>query len=108
MLSPERATDVYAVVFDRDGKIDEVATADRRRERASGKTGDFNFCTERERQNRVWSQDARRKLASRALTYEQRIRSQLVDRVHNRLLAKGEWVDAVKLDQVIVEEAGRL
>lgn len=56
----------------------------------------------------MWSQQTRRELASRALTYEQRIRSQLVDRVHHRLLAKGERVDAVKLDQVIAEEAGRL
>ncbi|MGV1832909.1 hydantoinase B/oxoprolinase family protein [Agrobacterium vitis] len=108
MLSPERAAEVYAVVFDRDGKIDEAATAERRRERGNRKPGDFNFCIERQRQDQVWSQQTRRELASRALIYEQRIRSQLVDRVHHRLLAKGELVDAEKLGQVIAEEAGRL
>ncbi len=108
MLSPERAADVYAVVFDRDGKIDQSATAERRRERGNRRSGDFNFCIERQRHDQVWSPQPRRQLASRALTYEQRIRSQLVDRVHHRLLAKGEGVDAEKLDQVIAEEAGRL
>ncbi|NSY46752.1 hydantoinase B/oxoprolinase family protein [Agrobacterium tumefaciens] len=108
MLSPERAADVYAVVFDRDSKIDEAATAEHRRERANRKSDDFNFCIVRQRQDQVWSQQTRKELASRALTYEQRIRSQLVDRVHHRLLAKGERVDAGKLDQVIAEEAGRL
>ncbi|MBY5760143.1 hydantoinase B/oxoprolinase family protein [Rhizobium leguminosarum] len=108
MLSPERAADVYAVVFDRDGHIDMAATAKQRRERANRDFVDFNFCAERERHDQVWSQEARRQLASLALTYEQRVRSELVSRVHHRMLGEGRPVDAATLHETTNHEAGRL
>ncbi len=70
MLSTERASQVYAVVFDEHGQIDEVATAARRRERTRADTPEFTFCDERLRQDQVWPQDMRRQLAAMALTYD--------------------------------------
>lgn len=108
MLSPERAADVYAVVFDGLGKIDVEATNRRRStmERAEGR--EFALCEQRQRQDRVWSAEARKELASIALSYELRVRSQLVERVHHRMMATGNPVSQGELHSVIDEEAQRL
>jgi N-methylhydantoinase B len=108
MLSPERAADVYGVVFDQDGGIDEPRTADRREKQASARTSDFNLCGERARQDHVWPMAVRRQLATLALSYEQRIRSQLVLNVHHRMMAEGQRVSLARLEQVLEEEAVRL
>lgn len=108
MLSHERAAEVYAVVFDENGHIDEAATTAQRRQRVKTKTADFNFCAERERHDRVWPLATRRQLASLALTFEQRIRSQLVGNVHRRMMAEGKLVQPERLQQVVDEEATRL
>jgi N-methylhydantoinase B len=108
MLSHERAAEVYAVVFDRKGHIDEAATTERRGERAKPLASDFNFCAERDRQERVWPMATRRRLASLALTHEQRIRSQLVGNVHHRMMKEGQLVEPERLQQVIDEEVARL
>ncbi|TIP00451.1 MAG: hydantoinase B/oxoprolinase family protein [Mesorhizobium sp.] len=108
MLSPKRAAEVYALVFERNGHIDEAGTAEKRRERAKLKLADFHFCAERERQDQIWPSAARRELASLALTFEQRIRSQLVGNVHHRMLAEGNPVDAAKLHQAVDEEYASL
>jgi len=108
MLSRARAEAAYGVVFDASGKIDEPATTQQRRKRAKTQTEDFNFCAERERQDQVWPMAIRRELSSLALRREQRIRSQLVGKVHHRMMAEGQPVDAERLQQVVAEEAARL
>jgi N-methylhydantoinase B len=108
MLSRERAAEVYAVVFDETGHIDEAATTRRRRERAKPITTDFNFCAERERQDRVWPVATRRQLASLAMSFEPRVRSQLVGNVHHRMMAEGKLVEPERLQQVVDEEVARL
>lgn len=105
MLSPERASQVYAIVFDEHGQIDEVATAARRRERTKADTPEFTFCDERLRQDQVWPQDMRRQLAAMALTYDQRIRSQLVGTVHHRMMNDGHQVDTKIIRQMVDDEA---
>ena len=108
MLSTERASQVYAVVFDEHGQIDEVATAARRRERTSADTPEFTFCVERLRQDQVWPQDMRRQLAAMALTYDQRIRSQLVGTVHHRMMNDGHQVDTKIIQQMVDDEAANM
>ncbi|WP_129544587.1 hydantoinase B/oxoprolinase family protein [Serratia sp. 1D1416] len=108
MLSPERATAAYAIVFDQDGHIDAIATAKQRCERGKRTFTDFNFCSERERQDRVWPSATRQELASLVLTFEQRFRSQLVENVHHRMLAEGKTVEKNNLNQVVCEEYARL
>ncbi|RUV86620.1 hydantoinase B/oxoprolinase family protein [Mesorhizobium sp. M5C.F.Ca.IN.020.14.1.1] len=110
MLSPERASRVYAVVFGKDGKIDAEATA---KAREQARAGDrtlpvFRLCTERERHDHVWSLDVRRELSALAMAQEQRIRSQLVGTVHYRLLAEGRPVDSKRLRAVFDEEVDSL
>ncbi|KGE01552.1 MULTISPECIES: hydantoinase B/oxoprolinase family protein [Rhizobium/Agrobacterium group] len=108
MLSPERAAEAYAVVLDENGCIDEAATAVQRSKRIRARQADFTFCAERERQDRVWPLAIRRQLASMALSYDQRIGSQLVGNVHRRMLAAGETVDPETLQKVVEAEAARL
>jgi N-methylhydantoinase B len=108
MLSTERASQVYAVVFDEHGQIDEVATAARRRERTRADTPEFTFCDERLRQDQVWPQDMRRQLAAMALTYDQRIRSQLVGTVHHRMMNDGHQVDTKIIQQMVDDEAANM
>jgi N-methylhydantoinase B len=108
MLSRERAAEVYAVVFDENGRIDKTATASKRSGRAKAKTANFDFCAERQRHDRVWPLAARRQLASLALSYEQRIRSQLVLKIHHRMLAEGQLVEPEGLGKIVGEEVARL
>jgi N-methylhydantoinase B len=108
MLSRKRATEVYAVIFDETGRIDEAATAGQRRRRVKAKTAEFNFCAERERHDRVWPLATRRQLASLALSFEPRIRSQLVDNVHHRMMREGRLVESDTLRRVVDEELARL
>lgn len=108
MLSPQRATEVYGVIFDTEGNIEEGATREQQRERASADRVEFNFCAERKRHDRVWPIDIRRRLASMALTYDLRIRSQLVGNVHTRLVSEGNSIDEDMLPQIVAEEAVRL
>ena len=108
MLSPERAAEIYTVVFDGDGHIDRAATNELRKERRGKKPSDFDFCAERYRQDRVWPEKTRRELATMALSHELRIRTQLVDRVHHLLLTESKPVDAEKLQACLRQEATRL
>lgn len=108
MLSPERAADVYAVVFNGEGQIDIDATAARHGEILRHEMTEFSFCQERERQDGVWSPQMRAHLASLALTYELRVRSQLVERVHRRMMATSKPVETETLKRIITEEAARL
>ncbi|WP_117196375.1 hydantoinase B/oxoprolinase family protein [Rhizobium terrae] len=108
MLSHERAAQAYAVVFGEDGHIDEAATAAQRNKRAKVRLADFNFCAERERQDHVWPLAIRRQLASMALSYDQRIRSQLVGNVHRQMMAAGKTVDPDILRKVVEAEAAYL
>ncbi|CAH1656972.1 hydantoinase B/oxoprolinase family protein [Chelatococcus asaccharovorans] len=108
MLSRERAADVYAVVFDAQGRIDQARTEMKRKERRKSDVPDFNFCAERKRQDHVWAMPARRKLASMALAFDLRIRSQLVANIHKRMLAAGITVDDDMLQLIVSEEAARL
>lgn len=108
MLSRDRAAQAYAVVFDDRGDIDEAKTKKQRQERARAAAGDFNFCGERKRHDAVWPMAARRALASHALTCEQRIRSQVVTNLHQRMMEQGGLVDTERLRQVVDEEVGRL
>lgn len=108
MLSQERAAEAYAVVFNASGRIDEAATTAQRRKRARPKAADFEFCAERERHDRVWPLAVRRQLASLAMPFEQRFRSQLVGDIHHRMLAEGKRVEPEKLRQVVDEEMTRL
>ena len=108
MLSPERAADVYAVVFDSSGQIDVAGTRAMRQQHSKPISADFNFCAERERHDRVWPMDVRRQLASIALSYEQRIRSQLVANVHASMLSAGEKVTPGMLPQIVEDAAAEL
>lgn len=108
MLSRERASEVYAIVFDDGGHIDASATIAERQRRASPDPAAFNFCAERQRHDAAWPMAQRRKLASLALSLDQSIRSQLVGNLHDRILAQGAPVDALTLPQLVAEEAGRL
>ena len=108
MLLHERAADVYAVVFDAQGRIDQAGTEVKRTERRNPDLPDFNFCAERKRHDHVWNVPTRRKLASMALSFELRIRSQLVANVHKRMLAAGTTVDDDMLQVIVSEEAARL
>lgn len=108
MLSAERAAEVYTVVVDHVGRIDKTATIQRRKLRPSPPTADFQFCEERQLHDLAWSETMRRELATLALTFELRIRSQLVERVHHRLVKAGVPVDASLLRETINEEAARL
>ncbi|MBY5775358.1 hydantoinase B/oxoprolinase family protein [Rhizobium leguminosarum] len=108
MLSRERAEDAYAVVFAENGDVDQNATFALRQRRTKSELPDFSFCNERERHDQVWPFQIRRKLASLALSHEFRIRSQLVGKVHNRLLAVGKPVTIETLTRVVEEEASRL
>lgn len=108
MLSRERAEVVYAAIFDKDGHIDEAATLAKRTQLSKAKSNVFNFCAERERQERVWPMASRRRLASLALTFDKRIRSQLVENIHQRMLSEGERVDPDRLQLLVKQEAARL
>lgn len=108
MLSRERASAVYKVVFDTAGVIDEAATAELRKpiEPLEGQT--FRFDAERQRHDLVWSMEARRRLSSLAMAGEQRLRTQLVGNVHNRLLKAGQPVDIAALEQAVEDEIANL
>lgn len=108
MLSRERAETVYGAVFDQSGGIDEAATAEQRGKRAKTKKAPFNLCAERERQDKIWPTAARRQLASLALSYDQRIRSQLVLNIHHRMMSAGRCVEPEGLPQIVEDEAARL
>ncbi|MGO4352603.1 hydantoinase B/oxoprolinase family protein [Rhizobium sp. RAF36] len=108
MLSAERAAEVYAVVVDHDGRVDETATIQQRNLRPSRPTADFQFCEERQLHDLAWNETIRRELATLALTHELRIRSQLVERVHHRLVKTGVPVDPSLLRETINDEAARL
>lgn len=108
MLSRERAEEVYAVAFGADGDIDVTETAARRRVKVNDTPAEFNFCSERKRHDSVWPLEIRRELASLALTHEQRIRSQLVGNIHNRLLSEGRLVEKERLRVAINEDVARL
>ncbi len=68
----------------------------------------FNLCDERKRHDHVWPMEIRKELSHLAMTQELRTRSQLVTRIHNRLLAEGQTVDAARLRAVFEEEVDRL
>lgn len=108
MLSRERAAQVYGVVFDANGLIDDVATQKERASRMQTDVPEFTFCRERQRHDMVWNMAVRRELANAAMTREPRIRSQLVINAHNRMLVQGEPVDDAKLAHILDEEAMRL
>ncbi len=108
MLSTERAAEVYAVAIDQNGRIDDTATIQQRKLRPYRPTADFQFCEERQLHDLAWNETMRRELATLALTFELRIRSQLVERVHHRLVEAGVPVDASLLRETINEEAARL
>lgn len=108
MLSRERAAEAYAVIFDADGNINEPATFAERERKREHELADFNFCDERKRHDRVWPLPMRRQLACLALTFEQRIRSQLVANVHSQLLNEGSQVKPDRLKEVVDSEAMRL
>lgn len=108
MLTHDRAAAVYAIVFDDQGKIDEAATLALRNRRLRGRTADFSFCAERERHDAVWPIEPRRHLATLAMACDQRIRSTLVGRVHNRLLSEGGIVDSNRLQEAVAEEVEQL
>lgn len=108
MLSRERAMQVYAVAFDETGRVDETETAVQRRKRAKTDVAEFNFCAERERQDRVWPLLARRRLASAAMSLEQRIRSQVVGSIHYRMMDEAQKVDDQQVQQIVGEEVARL
>lgn len=108
MLSRERASEVYAVIFDENECIDEAATAAQRSKRAKAIADDFNFCAERVRHDKVWPSAIRKQLATLALSQDQRIRSQLVGRIHHRMLAEGNPVELEQLQQVVDEEVAHL
>lgn len=108
MLSRERAAEVYGVIFQQDGDIDEAATKAERAKRAHGEVPEFTFCEERQRHDAVWGMDIRRQLATSAMSREPRIRSQLVISAHNRMLAEGKRVDADKLRHILQQEVSRL
>ncbi|MCJ9671593.1 MULTISPECIES: hypothetical protein [unclassified Neorhizobium] len=108
MLSRERAELIYCVAFGPQGHIDAVATAERQKKRRGHYAPDFKFCNERERHDKAWPQRSRRELASLALTHELRIRSQLVERVHHRLVDAVASVDQETLLRTIGEEPARL
>lgn len=107
MLSPARAADVYLVVFDEQGAIDVKATAVRRAA-LQRDPADFTFCAERKRHDQVWSMEVRRELASLAMSHEQRVRSQLVGNIHNRLLSRAIPVGHDDLLLAIDEDIARL
>lgn len=108
MLSKKRATDVYAVVFDRNGVLDEASSLAARQKRGRVSAQDFHFCDERQRHDRVWPLAMRRRLASMALACEPGIRSQLVGVLHRRLLSEGRAPDEQTLDRVVREEVEQL
>lgn len=108
MLSQDRARDVYGVVFDTNGNIDGDATAENRRAQRKNASADFTFCSERQRHDHVWPLPVRRELASMAMSYEQRIRSQLVGNIHNKMLSQGAVVDKENLRRIVREDGERL
>lgn len=108
MLSPERAEQVYGVVFDEAGRIDEAETSARRQQSAKRELANFNFCAERLRHDYVWSISTRRELSSSSMKFELQVRSQLVGNVHRRMMAEGCPVTSQRLQEVVREEATRL
>ncbi|WP_421951685.1 hydantoinase B/oxoprolinase family protein [Pelagibacterium sp.] len=108
MLSRARATEAYAIIFDDNGFINEAATEAEREERKGVTLPDFAFCAERQRHDMAWDVEDRRKLATFALTCEQRIRSQLVLNVHGRMVDEGRRIEPDRLQRIIDEEVSRL
>jgi N-methylhydantoinase B len=108
LLTRERASAAYEVVFDGSGAIDAAATAERRRIGMNGKPVEFSFCAERKRHDLVWPTNMRKELASVALSYEQRIRSELVGSVHHRMLSEGKAVDRERLRRAVQDDVSRL
>ncbi|WP_159592433.1 hydantoinase B/oxoprolinase family protein [Chelativorans xinjiangense] len=108
MLSRARAAEVYAVMFDQEGRVDEEATYAARNRRARPALDDFSFCDERARHDRAWPMATRKQLASMALSLDPRIRSQVVGKVHQRMLCEGKAVAPEALQAVMEEEAALL
>ena len=108
MLSRERAANVYGVIFDSFGRVDFSASETRRGNLKAEFNPEFSFCAERERKDRVWPEAARRKLASEALSLDLRVRSPLVESIHNRMMIEGKRVDQALVAQLVNEESGRL
>tara|TARA_E500000305_G_scaffold56929_2_gene45399 strand:+ start:8345 stop:10330 length:1986 start_codon:yes stop_codon:yes gene_type:complete len=110
LLSKERAEEVYAVVYRRDGEIDTEAT-NKLREKVKASRGDlqlFHFCDERKRHDHVWPMEARTELSTLSMKNEKRVRSKLVGAVHNRMLAEGQPVDKNRIEKLLDEEMQRL
>lgn len=108
MLSVDRARESYGVVFDECGGVDEAATNGERSRRTGTTKDQFAFCAERQRHDNVWDLPTRRYLANFALSCEPRIRSQLVLRVHNRMLDRGVPVEMSDLEEVLFQEVAFL
>lgn len=108
MLSRERAENVYGVVFDSSGRVDYSASETRRSNLKGESNPEFSFCAERERQDQVWTEAARRKLATEALTLDLRVRSSLVESIHHRMMNEGKRVDQALVAQLVKEESVRL
>lgn len=108
MLSVERATAAYGAMFDAEGRLDESATIAERSRRSGSALEDFNLCGARARQDEIWPLEMRQRLATEALSFDLRVRSPLVARVHKRMMDAGQRVEGDTLRQAIDEEAAAL
>jgi N-methylhydantoinase B len=108
MLSVDRAAAVYGAVCDESGHLDRAATSAERGKRTKSKLAEFALGDAREREDQIWPLAMRQQLASRALTFEQSLRSPLVDRVHKRMVTQGQGVTPEILNLAIEEELAAL
>lgn len=108
LLTPGRAAECFGVVFDGREEIDRPATVARRAALASPADAEFTLCEERLSQDAVWPREVRRDLAMRALQFDLRARSRLVDTIHRAMIARGGRVTTADLDEALDAEARKI
>ncbi|MFZ4213766.1 hydantoinase B/oxoprolinase family protein, partial [Pantoea endophytica] len=108
MLTVERAIEAYGVIATPTGEIDMEASAKHRSSLLRSVRDDFTFCSERIRQDSVWSSAVRRELAITVLELEQRIRSQVAGSVHQQMLDAGKSVTTEMMCKAVIEESFKL
>lgn len=111
IVTRKAALETYGVVLAEDGALDRAATEARREKMIAAQGGirtGFDFCEEREAQDKVWPREVRRQLATKALGYELHGRSRLVGAIHRREVEKGEEMTEARLEEAIAAETAAL